>query len=400
MSGPEDSRAGNGVGVAALLVAAGRGIRAGRSVPKQYAALGGQPVLRYSVQALLSHRSIDILQVVIGENDQPLYEEAVRGFDRVLAPTVGGATRQQSVRNGLEALAPLAPKRVLVHDGARPFPSRHLVSRLLDACDETHGAVPALAVSETLKKVSNGLVDATIPREGLAAAQTPQAFPFASLLAAHRAAAVAGRDDLTDDAAVVWLAGMPVRIVPGERSNIKLTDPEDFADAERWLAANTETVTAQGFDVHAFGPGDRVRLCGVEISHDRGLVGHSDADVGLHALTDALLGTIGSADIGSHFPPADPQWRGAASDRFLTHAAVLVGRAGGRIVHLDMTLVCERPRIAPYREAMRASIAAIAGVEVARVSVKATTSEGLGFTGRGEGVAAMAMATVALPVRR
>ena len=399
MNIPADLRASD-IGVAALVVAAGRGARAGRDVPKQYATVAGEPLLRHTLRALLSHDRIELVQVVIGANDQPAYEAAVQGLDRLLPPVTGGMTRQNSVLRGLEGLAPLAPRVVLVHDAARPFVSKELISRVIGACDDTHGAIPALPMTETLKALSDGLVEATVARENLAAAQTPQAFPFASLLAAHRAAAVAGRDDLTDDAGVVWLTGMPVRAVPGERSNLKVTLAEDFAEAERVLGAMRETRTAQGFDVHAFGPGDRLWLCGVEIPHARGLVGHSDADVGLHALTDALLGAIGSGDIGTHFPPADPHWRGASSDRFLKYAAMLVTGQGGRIVNLDVTLVCEAPKIAPYREAMRAAVAGIAEIPATRVSVKATTSEGLGFAGRGEGIAAFACATITLPPQR
>jgi 2-C-methyl-D-erythritol 4-phosphate cytidylyltransferase/2-C-methyl-D-erythritol 2,4-cyclodiphosphate synthase len=301
------------------------------------------------------------------------------------------------VRNGLEALAPRRPEIVLVHDAARPFVAAEMIRRVVAACDESHGAIPALPVTETLKRARDGIIEETVPRESLFAAQTPQAFPFAPLLEAHRKAAAAGRDDLTDDAAVAALSGLAVRIVDGDRDNMKLTIPADFAAAEKALAAGLETRTAQGFDVHGFGPGDAVWLCGVRIPHERGLAGHSDADVGLHALTDALLGTIGDGDIGQHFPPSDPQWKGVSSDRFLSDAVRRVRERGGRILHLDMTLVCERPTIGPHRERMRQAIAGLAGVPLGRVSVKATTSERLGFTGREEGIAAMALATVALP---
>lgn len=238
----------------------------------------------------------------------------------------------------------------------------------------------------------------TVPREALATAQTPQGFPFAALLEAHRSAAASGRHDLTDDAAVASLAGLSVHAVEGERSNIKLTNPADFSAAERMLSMNMETRTGQGFDVHAFGPGNAVWLCGVEIAHSRSLSGHSDADVGLHALTDALLGTIGDGDIGAHFPPSDPQWKGASSDRFLADAVRRVQEKGGRIVNLDVTLVCEAPKIGPHRDAMRARVAALAGIGADRVGVKATTNEKMGFVGRGEGIAALAIATIALPI--
>jgi 2-C-methyl-D-erythritol 4-phosphate cytidylyltransferase/2-C-methyl-D-erythritol 2,4-cyclodiphosphate synthase len=297
----------------------------------------------------------------------------------------------------LEALAPHRPELVLVHDAARPFVTASMVADVIAACDTACGAIPALPVTETLKRTENGTIVDTVPRDGLFSAQTPQGFPFAALLDAHRRAAESGRDDLTDDAAVAALAGLAVRVVEGDRDNMKLTTPADFAVAERMLAARTETRTAQGFDVHRFGPGDAVWLCGVRIPHDRGLVGHSDADVGLHALTDALLGTIGDGDIGQHFPPSDPQWKGAPSDRFLIDAVRRVRERGGRVLHLDVTLVCERPKIGPHREEMRSAVAGLADVPIGRVSVKATTSERLGFTGREEGIAAMAIATVALP---
>ena len=299
--------------------------------------------------------------------------------------------------NGLEALEVSSPQIVLVHDAARPFVSADTIDRVIDACDEKHGAIPVLPITETIKRVEAGAIAATVPREQLTTAQTPQGFPFESLLAAHRQAAADGRNDLTDDAAVATLAGLSVRAVEGHRSNIKLTNPADFSAANTMLGRTMETRTGQGFDVHAYGPGDSVWLCGVKIPHDHGLIGHSDADVGLHALTDALLGTIGDGDIGEHFPPSDPKWRGASSDRFLADAVRRVREKGGRIANLDVTLVCERPKIFPYRDAMRARVAEIAGIDVGRVGVKATTSEKMGFTGRGEGIVAFAIATVALP---
>ncbi len=381
----------------ALVVAAGRGIRAGRDLPKQYAVLGGKTVLRRTLEMLQSHEGLGAIQVVIGPDDARLYEEAARGLPGLLPPVEGGATRQQSVRNGLEALADHAPAIVLVHDAARPLASASMIADVFAACDDAHGAVPVLAVNETVKRVETGEIIATVPREALATAQTPQGFPFRRLLDAHRAAAEAGRDDLTDDAAVAALAGLSVRTVAGDRANIKLTSPADFISAERMLSVGTETRTAQGFDVHSFGPGSSVWLCGVEIPHSHGLVGHSDADVGLHALTDALLGVIGDGDIGEHFPPTDPQWRGASSDRFLADAVHRVRARDGRIINLDVTFICEAPRIGPYRQKMQARIAEIAGVATDRVGVKATTSEKLGFTGRGEGIAAIATATLRLP---
>jgi 2-C-methyl-D-erythritol 4-phosphate cytidylyltransferase/2-C-methyl-D-erythritol 2,4-cyclodiphosphate synthase len=386
--------------VTAIVVAAGRGTRSGLELPKQYTVLGGKTVLRRTIEALLSHEGLSDVIVVIGAGDEARYAAATDGLPKLLPPVTGGAQRQESVRNGLEALAARSPGIVLVHDAARPFIDRALIDRVIGACDETHGAIPVVPITETVKRIEAGAVTATVPREALATAQTPQGFPFAPLLAAHRKASAEGRDDLTDDAAVAALAGLSVRAVEGHRGNMKLTNPADFSAAESVLTMAMETRTGQGFDVHQFGPGDSVWLCGVKIPHDRGLVGHSDADVGLHALTDALLGTIGDGDIGEHFPPSDPKWRGASSDRFLADAVRRVHDNGGRIVNLDVTLVCERPKISPYRDAMRARIAEIAGIQAGRVGVKATTSEKMGFTGRGEGIVAMAIATVALPADR
>ena len=355
-------------------------------------------MLRRTIQALCTHESVDAILTVIGDGDATRYAEAVRGLPKLLPPVVGGATRQESVRNGLEALASDPPRLVLVHDAARPFVSSAVIGNVIEACDERHGAIPVLAISETVKRIEAGAVAATIPREALATAQTPQGFPFAAIVDAHRRAAEAGRNDLTDDAAVAQLAGLAVRAVEGDRANMKITTPADFAAAERMLAAASETRTGYGFDVHSFGPGRSVWLCGVEIPHDRSLSGHSDADVALHALTDALLGTIGDGDIGMHFPPSDPQWKGASSDRFLADAVRRVRDKGGRIVNLDVTLVCEAPKVGPHREKMQARVAEIAGITPDRVGVKATTSEKMGFTGRGEGIVAMAIANVALPL--
>jgi len=385
------------IGVAALVVAAGRGSRAGLELPKQYAQVGGSTVLRRSLEALLAHEAVDAIQVVISPEDRPLYQAAVDGLPKLLDPAAGGATRQDSVRNGLEALAPFSPRIVLVHDAARPFTAPDLIGLVIAGCGDRHGAIPGLPVTETVKRLTDGVVAATVPRDDLVVAQTPQGFPFEPLLEAHRSAARAGRNDLTDDEAVAALAGIPVRVVTGDPKNVKLTRPQDFIAAEQALARRTETRMAQGFDVHAFGPGEFIWLCGLQIPHDHGLIGHSDADVGLHALTDALLGTISDGDIGQHFPPSDPRWKNAASDRFLVDATRRVAAAGGRILHLDLTLICERPKVGPHREAMRESVARIVDIPVSRVSIKATTSERLGFTGRGEGIAALASATVELP---
>ncbi len=379
------------------MVAAGRGSRAARDLPKQYATVGGEPVLRRTIRTFSSHDRIDAILTVIGDGDATLYADAVRGLPKLMPPVFGGATRQESVRNGLEALAADPPRLVLVHDAARPFISPDVIGNVIAACDGATGAIPVLPITETVKRVEAGAVAETIPREALGTAQTPQGFPFAALLEAHRSAAEAGRSDLTDDAAVAALAGLKVNAVEGDRANMKITTPADFSAAERLLATAAETRAGHGFDVHSFGPGKSVWLCGVEIPHDQSLTGHSDADVALHALTDALLGTIGDGDIGQHFPPSDPKWKGASSDRFLADAVRRVKERGGRIVNVDVTIVCEAPKIGPHRVAMQARVAEIAGISADRVGIKATTNEKMGFVGRGEGIVAMAIATVVLP---
>ena len=379
--------------IAALIVAAGHGVRAGEGVPKQYRGLAGVPVLRRSVEAFVRHPSVDLVQVVISAEHRPLYDGAIAGLS-LPSPIVGGESRQASVLNGLEGLVPVDPAYVLIHDAARPLVSAEAISATIEALASHDGALPVLAAPDTLKRVREARVEATLPRDGVALAQTPQGFHFGKILAAHRAAR--GRS-FTDDASIAENAGMTIAAVPGSRLNFKLTTVEDFALAEA-LLANAGTIrTGQGFDVHRFGPGDHVWLCGIQVAHGQGLVGHSDADVGLHALTDALLGAAALGDIGHHFPPSDEQWRGAPSHLFLSHAAKLIGERGGRIEHVDVTLICERPKVSPHREAMVARIAELLALERSRVSVKATTTEGLGFTGRGEGIAAQALATVRLP---
>ncbi|MGO8914423.1 MAG: bifunctional 2-C-methyl-D-erythritol 4-phosphate cytidylyltransferase/2-C-methyl-D-erythritol 2,4-cyclodiphosphate synthase [Stellaceae bacterium] len=379
----------------ALVVAAGRGTRLGAPLPKQYLPLAGRPLLRYSLETLARHPGIDAVRVVFNPDDAAPYAAAADGLD-LLAPVPGGAARQDSVRLGLESLAPLQPERVLIHDGARPFLDRATIDRVLAALAEAPGAIPALALRDTVKRGADGRIRETLDRAELWRAQTPQGFHYAPILAAHRAAA---GSDLSDDAAVAERAGLAIRLVAGSEANFKVTTAEDLRQAERLLAAQQADIrTGQGFDVHAFGPGDRIWLCGIELAHEHALVGHSDADVGLHALTDAILGALGAGDIGQHFPPGDPQWRGAPSHRFLSHAGGLVTAAGGSIAHVDVTLICERPKIGPHRAAMVARIAEILALDPGRVSVKATTTEGLGFTGRGEGIAAQAVATLRLPL--
>ena len=378
----------------ALIVAAGSGTRLGGEVPKQYLPLAGRAVLRHSVETFLRHPAISGVRVVISAEHRSLYDSAVTGLP-ILPPVAGGASRQDSVRNGLESLADLRPDRVLIHDAARPFLTGEIVDRTLAALDDAPGAVVAVPVTDTLKRGQDGRVAGTVDRSTLWRAQTPQAFRYADILAAHRQAKGAA---MTDDAAVAEAAGMPVKLVMGADDNFKITTADDLRRAERLVGGGSQEFrTGTGYDVHRFAAGNGVTICGVRIAHEQSLEGHSDADVGLHALTDAILGTIGAGDLGSHFPPGDPQWRGADSAQFLAHAAGLVAAKGGRIAHVDVTLICERPKIAPHRAAMIARIAAILGLDEGRVSVKATTTEGLGFTGRREGIAAQAVATIALP---
>jgi 2-C-methyl-D-erythritol 4-phosphate cytidylyltransferase/2-C-methyl-D-erythritol 2,4-cyclodiphosphate synthase len=381
----------------ALIVAAGRGERARRAgdstLPKQYCELAGEPVLRWTVGTFLRHAAISAVQVVIHEQDRALYDSAIDGL-MPRPPVVGGATRQDSVRLGLESLAGVNPDCVLIHDGARPLVSNALIARVAEALDRAEAVAPLVGVADTLRrKTAQGY--ALQSREDLFRAQTPQGFRFAAILDAHRTFAA---EPATDDFALAERAGLSLASVAGEEMNLKLTNPEDFALAERLAASRLADVrTGTGFDSHRFGPGDSVWLCGMNVPHDFGLEGHSDADCGLHALTDAILGTIGAADIGAHFPPSEERWRGAGSHLFLAHAASLVRAQGGVISHVDVTIICERPKIGPHRESMRARVAEILGIEIARVSVKATTTDGLGFTGRREGIAAQAVATVRLP---
>ena len=392
---------------AAVILAAGRGSRIGLvdGAPKQYARIGGEPVLRHTVRAFLAHPSIDHVIVVIHCDDTALYAAACADLDatRLLPAVAGGATRQSSGHCGLEALVPLAPDRVLIHDAARPFVDRALIDRVLAGLNGRQGAIPALAVADTLKRTDEAnCITATIDRTGLWRAQTPQAFGFVEILAAHQAAVDSSRSDFTDDAALAQWAGLTVAVVEGSERNQKITTSEDLAMAEREFSGHVapsrlpDVRTGQGFDVHRFAEGDAVWLGGVRIPHTHRLDGHSDADVALHALTDALLGAIGDGDIGQHFPPSDMRWKGAASHLFLADAARRVRARGGRIGNVDLTILCEAPRIGPHREVMRQRIADILDIDVNRVGVKATTTEGLGFTGRREGIAAMATATVIL----
>ena len=390
--------------IAAIVVAAGRGHRLGLPIPKQYAPCGPRPLLATTLIALHSARPDAGLLVVIHPDDAPLYIKAIAALPgdvaaRLLPPASGGATRQASVALGLEALVGLAPDIVLIHDAARPFPDAALIARAIDA-GVTHGAAaPGVALADTIVAIDAANALAAIPpRAQLRATQTPQSFRFPLILAAHRTVAALGIADLTDDAAVARAAGHAVHIFEGQKDNFKVTTSDDFARAGARLAPPLDDIRiGQGFDVHAFTQGDHVWLCGLRIAHDHALTGHSDADVALHALADAIYGALGDGDIGAHFPPSDEQWRGAASSLFLEHAAARVRTRGGMIAHCDITLVCEAPKIGPHREAMRARVAQILRLDISRVGVKATTSEGLGFTGRREGIAALASATVRLP---
>ena len=378
---------------AAILVAAGSGLRAGDGPPKQWRDLAGKPVVRWAAEGLLAS-GVERLIVVIPSDGHADVQAALAGLTSWTA-VQGGATRTDSVRAGLAALAANPPDAVLIHDAARPFVGPEHVRPLLDALADADGACPALPLTDTLKRAAHGVVQATVDRSGLWRVQTPQAFPYARLQAAYAALPAGGAP--TDDAGVMEAAGGRVVLTPGDPRLEKLTRAEDFRVAEALAGRATVTVTGQGFDVHAFGPGDRLWLCGVEIAHDRGLVGHSDADAGLHALCDAMLGAVAAGDIGDHFPPTDPRWRGAASDQFVRHALALVRAEGGRVLHADITLIGERPRVKPHREAMRARVAELLELPAARVSVKATTTERMGFTGRGEGLAAQAVVSVELP---
>lgn len=380
--------------VAALIVAGGSGTRAGGHVPKQYQLLLGVPVLRRSIQPFLNSAFIDFVQVVIGEEHGREFSSAADGL-AIPPPVFGGDTRQKSVRLGLASLAPRSPEFVLIHDAARPLvPSALIEAVILKLTGGAEAVVPLLPIVDSLRRATDRGVEAAVARDGLCRAQTPQGFAFRGIAEAHQQFA---GENSTDDIALAERAGMKISPVPGEESNIKVTAPSDFAFAERLLAGATEVRTGSGFDVHRFGAGDHVWLCGMRLPHDRGLVGHSDADAGVHALTDAILGALAAGDIGQHFPPSDERWRGAPSRVFLQHAAELVRKYGGTILHCDLTIICEAPKIGPHREPMRASIADILRLDISRVSVKATTTEGLGFTGRGEGLAAQATATLRLP---
>ena len=386
---------------AVVLVAAGRGLRAGAGGPKQYRSIGGQPVIFRAMESFSRHPDVAVVQPVVNPDDGAMFSVAVAGL-RHEPPTHGGATRQASVLAGLEALAKHKPDIVLIHDAARPFVSQALISRAIAAAGRDGAAIPAIPVTDTVKLVGDaGQIEGTPERARLRIAQTPQSFRFDVILDAHRRAAKDGRSDFTDDAAIAEWAGLTVATFEGDVANMKLTTPEDFVREEARLAAQLGDIrTGTGYDVHAFtekGEGDHLMICGVRLPYEKGFKAHSDGDVGLHALVDAILGALADGDIGSHFPPTKDEWKGAASDQFLKYAIERVAARGGRVGNLEVTLICEKPKIGPHRDEMRSRIAAISGVDISRIAVKATTSEKLGFTGREEGIAATASATIRLP---
>ncbi len=389
--------------IAAVIVAAGRGERAGQADgPKQYRLIGGRAVIAHTLETFLSHPQVDTVVVAIHADDDELLRKAAEDYHDRITIVIGGPTRQESVRLGLLALHEQAPAKVLIHDAVRPFCDLELITRTIDTITEKQGALPALPVADTLKREAfGGMVGETVPRAGLHGAQTPQGFPYGPIVAAHEQAHALGRHDFTDDAAIAEWARLPVMLVPGSPDNVKLTWARDISMADQRLKGTGSSFpdvrTGNGYDVHSFEAGDHVVLCGVSIPHNRKLSGHSDADVGLHALTDALLATCGAGDIGTHFPPSDPQWKGAASRRFVEHAVALVRARGGRIANADVTLICEAPKVGPHREAMVAELSSMLGIAGERISIKATTNEKLGFVGREEGIAAIATASVIYP---
>ncbi len=387
----------------ALIVAAGRGTRAGGGVAKQYRPCPSNPqksVLEATLSCFLAHPRIDNVQVMIHPDDETLYQQHIHPHEKLLPPLYGGVSRQDSVYAGLTALTNQSPDFVLIHDAARPFVSTAIIHRVLDGLGSAVGSIPAITVKDSLKKVENNIIKQNLNRENLFYAQTPQGFQFQPILQAHQTAQTNKITELTDDAAVAELAGLSLSIIAGDKNNIKLTTEEDFAPPRPFM----QTHTGIGYDVHRFTESDAesdsatsITLCGTDIPHHRALIGHSDADVGLHALTDALYGALGADDIGTYFPPSDPQNKARASTDFLTHALSLLEARGGVLQHIDVTLICEQPKIAPHRERMKARLADITGLPLSHIGLKATTTEGLGFTGRGEGLAAQAIVTILTP---
>lgn len=386
-------------GCVVLILSGGSGARFATKIPKQYFKLGNRTIIRHAIDAFLKHSGIDEIRVVRRPQDKHLYEKSITGIS-ILEPVDSGKTRQESVRLGLESLENINPKWVLIHDAARPFPNESLIARVLNALNKNPAVIPALPVLDTIKELEDDrkTVKKTLDRQKLRRAQTPQAFHYKTIFDAHRKTL---EEDMPDDAAIAEKAEVPVTIIDGHKDNIKITTQEDFQQAMKMLnLIDSVTHVGTGFDAHRFGPGNHVMLCGIKISHESGLEGHSDADVPMHALTDAILGAISAGDIGSHFPPSDPRWRDAESDQFLKYAAKLVENLSGKIINVDITIICESPKISPYRDAMRARISEIIGLPTSGVSVKATTTEQLGFTGRGEGIVAQAITSILLPASK
>lgn len=387
--------------VAAVIVAGGSGLRAGGEKPKQYQLIGGRPVIWWTCRAFLEHPAVDHVQPVIGEGHEAMFAEAVKGLDIPL-PVIGGATRQESCRIGIESVARHQPGKVLIHDAARPFVSAELIDSVISWLDRFPAAVPGMPVAETLKFAPGGLVSRTVDRAAIWTAQTPQGFLYDGILAAYRKAEAEQTQGLTDDASVAEHSGIAISMIPGELANRKLTTADDIVIADRdmtgrLLDARPDVRVGQGIDVHPFDAGDAVILCGIAIPYAQRLKGHSDADVAMHALTDAILGTIGEGDIGTHFPPSDPQWKGAPSRIFLMKAVELLEAKRGIVANADITILAEAPKIAPHVAAMRAYLAPLLHVDPSRIAVKATTMEKLGAIGRKEGIMAYATVTVRLP---
>ena len=380
------------IGTVALIVSAGRGHRVGGEIPKQFLPLGGHTILYQSIVAFLSHEQVDFVRVVIHPDDERLYYRAIEDLN-ILSPVFGGVERQDSVRLGLQSLQELDPERVLIHDAARPRVSRDVIAAVLEAVHPGQGALPGLAMTDTVKSVTaDGFVRETLERREIWRAQTPQGFIFGDILPAHLSTA---GQSFSDDAAVAESAGLKIKIVPGDSGNIKITHPRDIGQLNiQDRSSMSATRVGCGFDVHRFGVGDMVTLCGIDIPFNRSLEGHSDADVGYHALTDALLGAAGKDDIGTYFPPSDARWKDASSDIFLRHAVELLESIGAQIENVDLTIICEVPRIGPHRDAMREQVAKCLSIDPSRVNIKGTTTEKLGFLGREEGIAAQAIATI------
>ena len=387
--------------VAAVIVAGGSGLRAGGERPKQYQLIGGRPVIWWTCRAFLQHSAIDVVQPVIGEGHEQMFAEATDGLDLPL-PVIGGSTRQESCRIGIESVARHKPAKVLIHDAARPFVSAALIDSVIGWLDRFPAAIPGMPVAETLKFAPGGMVSRTVDRAAIWTAQTPQGFTYDDILAAYRKAESEQTQGLTDDASVAEHAGIAISMIMGEIENRKLTTADDIVMADRDMTARLlqdrpEVRVGQGIDVHPFDEGDAVILCGVPIPYTQRLKGHSDADVAMHALTDAILGTIGEGDIGTHFPPSDPQWKGAASRIFLAKAMELLQAKRGIIANADITILAEAPKVSPHVTAMRAYLAPLLHVDPSRIAIKATTMEKLGAIGRKEGIMAYATVTVRLP---